>query len=68
MGLSVWLGVSDYVYVGRERQRSNTPIYLSGLEPGCCGTVVRSSFSLSDIESTKYVHLNRLMSGRIEDA
>lgn len=51
----------------RGRLNNNTPFYLSGLVLGCSGTTARSLVHLFDIEHSRYVHPNELMSGHIGD-
>lgn len=60
--------VSDLVYVCRGRQRNNSPICMSGSVLGNCGTMIHIFWNLLEIERTKYVHLNELISGRTKDA
>lgn len=64
-GVIVGVGVPDNGAVRRGRLHNNSNINISGQVLSYCGTVTRNFMHLADIEPSRYVYLNELLSGRI---
>lgn len=64
-GFVVGTGAPDHSDVRSVRRNNKTPVYLSGLV--LCGKTACSILYLSDIEHSRYLDLNELISGRIGD-
>lgn len=61
-GFFVGENTSGYADVQCGRRNNNTPVYISGMVLGYCGTTAGILVHLSDLEHSRYVQLNERMS------
>lgn len=57
--------VREHDYIIRVRRNTTCQMFLSSEVVGYCWTASRSYLHLSDIRASSYLHLNKILSGRI---